>query len=373
MNINIYYGPDSAFNEFILEHEEELTPMNEVMLHVVERDRSITHRVEGVEIEHRKYSYETIVCPREGYSSMTKSLINNVLLLFQSVECDSIYFQNPPDNIVKTLKGSYDLNEVYYDYGKFEVDMLINLKGLFLDRIIGQDMVLKMLLPVINISRIRRNNKPIVIMFYGPPGVGKTETAKVISEAIYKNDSIKRFQLSMYQTEHSYQFLFGSNPQDDSLAKDLLSRETNVVLLDEFDKVNPNLYSAFYELFDEGRLVDRNFTAKADNAIFICTSNFLTEKEIRDRVGPAIFSRITECIKFNELDKEVKHLILERKFNKFTDSLRGEEREILSSIGKQEMLTELESQLRNMTDSREITNTIEKYLSYKVLKERGIL
>ncbi len=67
-------------------------------------------------------------------------------------------------------------------------------------------------------------------MFYGPPGVGKTETAKILSEALYGNDHIKRFHLSMYQTEYAYKFYLEQIHKNDSLAKDLLSREANVIL-----------------------------------------------------------------------------------------------------------------------------------------------
>ncbi|TYS18044.1 ATP-dependent Clp protease ATP-binding subunit [Rossellomorea vietnamensis] len=371
MKIKIFYGPDNAFDDFI--HTYEYTTMNEVMLQVVERDRSITIRTEESNWEPPQHYYETIVCYRQGYSSMTSSLINNILLLFRNVECNSLYLQNPPTNIVDTLQSKYDVEIEYYDYGKLTFDELTELKRLYEERIIGQERVLSFLLPVVNVTRVRQSGKPIVIMFYGPPGVGKTETAKIISEAIYKSDNIKRFQLSMYQTEHAYKFLFGSEPQEDSLTKELLSRETNVILLDEFDKVHPNLYSAFYELFDEGRIVDRNYSARVENAIFICTSNFLTMDEIKSRVGPAIFSRFTECIAFNHLSDDVKKNILEVKFNECYFRLPEAEQELLSKLSKHAMLEELGEQLKNMTDSRVIKNTIEKYLSYRILKEQKLL
>lgn len=373
MEIRIFYGPDTAFDEFI--HHHQYTTMNEVMLQVVDKDRSFTIRTEDSNWEPppRQY-YETIVCYRQSYSSMTTNLINNILLLFRSVECEYLYFQNPPTNIVDTLQSKYNVEIKYFDYGNPTLEDLYKFKRLYDEKIIGQDKVLSFLLPVVNVSRIRQNGKPVVIIFYGPPGVGKTETAKTISEAIYKSNNIKRFQLSMYQTEHAFNFLFGSEPQEDSLAKELLSRETNVILFDEFDKVHPNLYSAFYELFDEGRIVDRNYTARVESAIFICTSNFSTKDEVKNRVGPAIFSRITECIRFNDLNEKVKNIILEVKFNECFFSLHKEEQELLSNkYSKQAMLEEVGEQLIGMTDSREIKSTIEKYLSFRILKEQGLL
>ncbi|WP_010648817.1 AAA family ATPase [Oceanobacillus massiliensis] len=371
MKVNIFYGPDNAFKEFI--DEDSFVTMNEVMMQVVETERSFTIRTEDSSWSPREYTYNTIVCYRQEYASMSTSLINNIMLLFRNLECENIYFQNPPNNIVASLQRNHVVEIKYHDYGKLAVEKLTELKRIYQERIVGQEHVQNVLLPVINVSRVRHSNKPIVIMFYGPPGVGKTETAKIISEAIYDNDNIKRFQLSMYQTEHAFRFLFGSDPQEDSLAKDLLYRETNVVLFDEFDKVNPNLYSAFYELFDEGKIEDRNYTAKVDNAIFICTSNYSTKDEIEKNVGSAIFSRITECIRFEELSDEDKYSLLTSRFNESFESLPQEEKDILLSIDRESMLAELAGELSNLTNSRVIKNTIEKYLSYKILKEREIL
>lgn len=142
---------------------------------------------------------------------MTTYLI--IMLLFKNIECESLYFRNTLNNILEPLRRSYDVKIKYLDYGKLEVEKLSVLKNLYQERIIGQERVLSVLLPVINVSRVRHSKRPIVIMFYSPPGVGKTETAKLISEAIYANDNIKRFQLSMYQTEHAFRFLFGSDPR----------------------------------------------------------------------------------------------------------------------------------------------------------------
>lgn len=371
MKVKVFYGPDNAFKEFI--DEDSFTTMNEVMMQVVEVERSFTIRTEDSSWSRRDYFYDTIVCYRQEYASMSTNLINNIMLLFRNVECKAIYLQNPPNNIVESLQRSHFVEIKYHDYGRLAVEKLSELKQLYQERIIGQEHVLNVLLPVINVSRVRQGNKPIVIMFYGPPGVGKTETAKIISESVYANDNIKRFQLSMYQTEHAYRFLFGSDPQEDSLAKDLLYRETNVVLFDEFDKVNPNLYSAFYELFDEGKIADRNYTAKVDNAIFICTSNYSTKDEIEKNVGSAIFSRITECIRFEKLSDEDKYSLLTSRFNESIESLPQGEKEVLVSVDKEAMLEELAVELKNLTNSRVIKNTIEKFLSLKILKGRGIL
>mgnify|MGYP001187637416 CR=1 FL=1 len=370
MIVKVFYGPDNAFKEFM--SETTFSTMNDIMLQVIEIDRSFTVRSEDSEIKPKGFFYETIVCYRQEYSSMSINSINNIMLLLRNVRFSTLYFQNPPNNIIEVIRRNFDVDFSYYEYGKIGVQSLIKFKGLFQDNLMGQERALNVLLPVLNIPRVRSSQKPIVLMFYGPPGVGKTETAKLISQAIYGSNKIKRFQLSMFQTDQAYKFLFGSKPQEDSLAKSLLSRETNVILFDEFDKVHPNLYSAFYELFDEGQIVDGNYTAKVDNAIFICTSNYLTTSEIEKNVGGAIFSRITECIKFEPLNEKDKLKIITTEFKRSFENLAPEDKEKLSHL-EEEMLLELSSDVDEYMNTRDIKNSVDMYLSYKLLRELNVL
>ena len=98
------------------------------------------------------------------------------------------------------------------------------------------------------------------------------------------------------QSQEAYNYVFGGEHSRSSFAKDLECRETNIVLIDEFDKVNSIFYNAFYEMFDEGMFVDTNYQVDVRNCIFICTSNFKNEDAIKKNLGPAMFSRIGDCI-----------------------------------------------------------------------------
>ncbi|BDX42641.1 MULTISPECIES: AAA family ATPase [Lactobacillales] len=118
-------------------------------------------------------------------------------------------------------------------------------------------------------------------MFYGPTGVGKSETAKFVNKVINSNKNLFRKQLSMFHSENFMNYIFGD--KSSSFAKDLLDRETNVILLDEFDKAHPMFYSAFYQLFDEGVYTDKFYDVNLDNVVIFCTSNYLNENEIRKK------------------------------------------------------------------------------------------
>ena len=71
-----------------------------------------------------------------------------------------------------------------------------------------------------------------------------------------------------------------------------------MVLLDEFDKANPGIWSAFYQMFDEGKFEDSLYKVDLQNCVFILTSNFSDRNEILNGVGMPIYSRIDEKIKF---------------------------------------------------------------------------
>lgn len=116
----------------------------------------------------------------------------------------------------------------------------------------------------------------------------------------------------MMQTNEAYNYVFGAEHSKGSFAKDLMSRETNVILIDEFDKVNTIFYNAFYELFDEGKYVDSN--------------NFRSEEEIKQVLGPAMYSRIGCCIEYKDLTKEQKCIIIEKCYNKIISQLKDDEK-----------------------------------------------
>ncbi|WP_160316209.1 AAA family ATPase [Acetobacterium bakii] len=108
-----------------------------------------------------------------------------------------------------------------------------------------------------------------------------------------------------------------------------MSRESNIVLIDEFDKVHPNFYNAFYEVFDEGFYRDLNYSVNLENTVFILTSNFSSDDELEKRVGPAIASRIGKSIIFEYLDEESIRKIIIKHYEDVTNELDEEEMQII--------------------------------------------
>lgn len=195
--------------------------------------------------------------------------------------------------------------------------------------ILGQEKCKKQIMSGLYRTVTKGNDKPVVLMLYGPSGVGKTETAKSISKSL--GGKLLRIQFSMMQSNEAYNYIFGAEHSKGSFARDMMGRESNVVLIDEFDKVNPIFYNAFYELFDEGKYVDSNYEVDLKNAIFLCTCNFMSENEIKKVLGPAMYSRIGCCIEYMDLTVEQKNIIIEKWYDEIMEKLNEEEKNFIDN------------------------------------------
>ena len=102
-----------------------------------------------------------------------------------------------------------------------------------------------------------------VLLFLGPTGVGKTETAKSLSKFLFGNQSnLIRMDMSEFMEEHSVSKLIGSPPgyvghdEEGQLTGKLRTKPYSVVLMDEIEKAHPKVFDIFLQVFDEGRITD---------------------------------------------------------------------------------------------------------------------
>lgn len=146
--------------------------------------------------------------------------------------------------------------------------------------------------------------------------------------------------------------LFGGRYNEKSFAKDLLGRDSNVILLDEFDKANSIIHSAFYQLFDEGTYEDQNYKVDVKHGIVICTSNYLSVDEIKDKLGAPIYNRFDAIIKFDDLSDDAKTKIAE-------DYLRSIKEGVPPEIDAERMFT----LVRKLNNARDIQHLIRDSIS----------
>lgn len=332
-NIHFFYGSNKDFRILLDENyvENDFTPFMELI-----RQYNVKVRANDVygnnDTEFQQDAIENVVIFANDFASVTEHVISNfsnIVLLGHDI--DNLYIQNPPKRVEVSIQSTFSSDEINKHYSSYftpNTDQITQLyTSLINGNVIGQNTAKKETCVGLYKAAYKPQKKPTVLMFYGPSGVGKTELAKTISN-FYKGE-LTRIQFSMMQTDEAYKYIFGDAHARPSMARDLLSRQSNIVLIDEFDKVSPGLYNVFYQMFDEGIFEDINYCVDVSNCIFILTSNFNDEQSIASTVGLPVYSRINQKIKFELLKKDEIQEVISRIFNRIINDLTPSDKKLI--------------------------------------------
>ncbi len=170
-----------------------------------------------------------------------------------------------------------------------EAEKLLHLDKELQEAVIGQPFAVKAVSEAIQRSRTGLSDpgRPVgVFLFVGPTGVGKTELAKSLALQLFnQEDAMIRLDMSEYMEKHTVSKLIGSPPgyvgyeEGGQLTEAIRRRPYSVVLLDEIEKANPDVFNILLQIFDDGRLTDsQGRTVNCKNALFIMTSNLGSEQ-----------------------------------------------------------------------------------------------
>ncbi len=332
----VFTGSTKDFNKFLDEHiqvDESTVTLIEVIQHYNARIRPTESGVHEQQLAEKLRAHHCVVRAGDYGSVLEHVLSNFVNIITRNYDIGTLYVQNPPKRVMEGLQESYSniLEQSCSKYQTVNRRMLKNIYGNLNKDVLGQEKCKREIVSGLYKITATSIKHPIVLLLYGPSGVGKTETAKSVSRTL--GGELLRIQFSMMQTQEAFDYIFGAEHSKASFARDLLARESNVVLIDEFDKVNSRFYNAFYELFDEGRYVDTNYQVDLRHAVFILTCNFMTETEIMTNLGPAMFSRIGCCIKYAELSRIHKQKIVTDFYESIIAMLKPDERTVIMSTG----------------------------------------
>jgi ATP-dependent Clp protease ATP-binding subunit ClpC len=243
-------------------------------------------------------------------------------------------------------------------------DRMLKLEEILAERVVGHAAGIR------RIARILRRNaaglgsrRPIgTFLLLGPTGVGKTETAKAIAEALFHCESaMTRLDLSEFSEAHAVARLIGAPPgyvgheAGGQLTEAVRRRPYQVILLDEIEKAHPDVLTTFLGVFDEGRLTDgRGRTVDFTNTVILMTSNLGSEETTaspRRRVGfggtggeegadldaritaaaraalaPELYNRIDEVLVFSPLGKDEVREIARRLLGSVAQALLDQRR-----------------------------------------------
>ena len=217
---------------------------------------------------------------------------------------------------------------------EFETGRLVNLEERLHTRLIGQDEAVSAVARAIRRKRagISLKRRPVSFIFVGPTGVGKTELVKRIADEVFDGqDSLIRLDMSEYMEKHSVSKLIGSPPgyvgydEAGQLTEKVRRHPYSVILLDEIEKANADVFNILLQILDDGRITDSHGkTVSFENTIIIMTSNagsdqksnivgfndedeaisFKVERALKSLFRPEFLNRVDETVIFKELKRD---------------------------------------------------------------------
>ena len=234
-----------------------------------------------------------------------------------------------------------------------EREKLLHLEEILHKRVIGQDEAVEKVSEAILRSRagIQDPNRPLgSFMFMGPTGVGKTELAKALAQALFDDEkNIVRIDMTEYMEKHSVSRLIGAPPgyvgyeEGGQLTEAVRRKPYAVVLFDEVEKAHPDVFNILLQVLDDGRITDsQGRTVDFKNTIIILTSNLGSEyildgidennqitpearaqvdKLLKTHFRPEFLNRLDEIVFYKPLSKKEIYPIIDLMLTKLKERL----------------------------------------------------
>ena len=320
--------------EKLQKKEGELKTQWETEKNAILRVRAIKKEIDGVnsEMEAAERAYDLNRMSELKYGKLPE-------LQKKLKEEEAIIAAKSKDNrLLKEEVGEEDIAQVVSRWTGIPVtkmltgerEKLLHLEDVLHARVVGQDEAVKAVSEAILRARagIKDPNRPIgSFIFLGPTGVGKTELAKTLAEALFDDErSMIRIDMSEYMEKHSVSRLIGAPPgyvgydEGGQLTEAVRRRPYSVILLDEIEKAHRDVFNVLLQILDDGRLTDgKGRVVNFKNTVIIMTSNLGSHeilnksyeeakgavKEIlKDYFRPEFLNRVDDIIVFKALQKE---------------------------------------------------------------------
>ena len=275
---------------------------------------------------------------------------------------------------------------------KGDKEKVINLKETLEKRVIGQDPAIELVSNAILRQRagIKDANRPIgSFLFLGPTGVGKTEVARALAEALFDSEShIIRIDMSEYMEKFATSRLIGAPPgyvgyeEGGQLTEKVRRNPYSIVLFDEIEKAHPEVFNLLLQMLDDGRLTDsQGRVVDFKNTIIIMTSNLGSEALLNGHqeeveallhqtFKPEFLNRIDEIVYFSPLSKDTQKKIVDKMLKELSNRLSESYYDVTFSDNLKDYI--LESSYSETFGARPIKrfiqNTVETYLANKIIK-----
>ena len=352
--------------QILKQEAEKMKAQWEMEKSFIQKEKDLKEEIENVKIEienaERVYDLETLAKLKHGrlpelekqmedYKKRQASL-NNQLLKEEVTEQEIA-------EIVARWTGIPVTKLV-----EEEKEKLLSLENILHKRVIGQNEAVKAVSDAVIRARagLKDLTRPIgSFIFLGPTGVGKTELAKALSEALFDTEeNMIRIDMSEYMEKHSVARLIGAPPgyvgyeEGGQLTESVRRKPYSVILFDEIEKAHPDVFHVLLQLLDDGRLTDsQGRTVNFKNTIIIMTSNIGSE---------ILLESLSES---GEISEQVKNLVMGSLNNHFRPEFinRVDDIVLFKPLGRKDIysiidliLNELRERLKDRNISLEITD-----------------
>ncbi len=336
---------DEASKERLAKLSKELEEYKEVnkKLRVKwEGEKQLIDKIRKIKSDIESFRQEEYKAEKEGDLNRAAEIKYGTLVQLEKdleVQNKELMQLQESGSLLKEEVDDQDIAEVVSKWTKIplsklmegETEKLIHIEETLKSRVVGQDGAIDLIANAIRRSRtgLSDPNRPIgSFIFVGPTGVGKTELAKSLAWYLFDDESAMiRIDMSEYMEKHSVSRLIGAPPgyvgydEGGQLTEAVRRRPYSVILFDEIEKANTDVFNALLQILDDGRLTDgQGRQVNFKNTIIIMTSNIGSEsilntenvKEIEEKINesmkaffrPEFLNRIDETIIFNRLGKE---------------------------------------------------------------------
>ena len=317
----------------------------EVVDHIQQTKIEIENLKAQADRAEREGDYGTVAEIRYGKLQESEDKIQNLQ--------ETLAKNQSEDSLIKEEVTYDDIAEVVAKWTGVPVskmlqsdkEKLLKLEEVLHQRLIGQEKAVNAVSDAIRRSRagLQDSNRPIgSFLFIGTTGVGKTELAKALAEALFDDENnITRIDMSEYQERHAVSRLVGAPPgyvgyeEGGQLTEAVRRKPYSVVLLDEIEKAHPDTFNVLLQVLDEGRLTDnKGRLADFKNTLIIMTSNLGSHeiqaafesnpefeqaekaakeevmKLLKVQIRPEFLNRIDNIVLFSPLtQKEIKQIV----------------------------------------------------------------
>ena len=356
----------------------------------------------NIKAEMDKSKFELDKAFNEGNYKRASELQYSVIPNLQK-KIDEYQAKSKDDHLLSESVTEEDIAEVVSKWTNIPISKLmqgerekiLNLASELKNRVIGQDEAVEMISNAIIRQRagIKDETKPIgSFLFLGPTGVGKTELAKALAEALFDSEThIIRLDMSEYMEQYSVSKLIGSAPgyvgyeEGGQLTEKVRRSPYSIILFDEIEKAHPDVFNILLQILDDGRLTDsQGRTIDFKNTIIIMTSNLGSnillsneankdleiEKLLKMTFKPEFLNRIDEIIKFNPLTKETQLLIVNKMLKELNMRLitQGLNIYFADSLKKWILDEAFDEEFGARPIARFITKNVETFIATSIIK-----